>query len=331
MPKVYDQVLSGNVLLLRLLGNAKPWRSGYRMDVPIKYKESGLGGVVGLADKLDTSRTTNLKKMQFEPKMITKPVVLGDVEVEMNEGDERIIDLMAVEFDSMAQELVDELGTELYEGTGAGDHFDSLATAADDATNYATYGSLARATYTVLNGYLSTAVGALALSDLSTAYDTVTVGAMKTSLIPTDQTGFTAYEGLLQPTVRMNISANGMPQVTRTGNASSTDALGGDVGFDALAYRGARIVADDKCPSGSMFFLNENSISFHGINMSQYERPNLKGKVEGAQNIPVPRGFNWTGLRKPVDQFAEVGHLAILGNVISNMPRLAGQLQGITG
>jgi len=116
-----------------LLQNAKPWKSGYRYDVPIKYAKSTKGGVVGIADKLDTERSTTRTKMQFEPKMITKPVVIADIEETLNQGDEAVLDLLTTEFDSIAQDLIIDLAAELYAGTGTGDRWDSLANAADDA------------------------------------------------------------------------------------------------------------------------------------------------------------------------------------------------------
>src|SRR4051812_17814690 len=98
VPTVYDTVTKGSPLLMYLLQNAKPWKSGYRYDIPIKYQKSNQGGVVGIADKLSTERTTVRTKMQFEPKMITKPVVLADIEVVLNKGDEQVLDLLATEF-----------------------------------------------------------------------------------------------------------------------------------------------------------------------------------------------------------------------------------------
>lgn len=332
VPKVYDNVLNGNVGSLRLLGNAEPWKSGYRYDVPIKYAKSTQGGVIGLNDKLSTSRSTNRTKMQFEPKAIAKPVVINDFEKTLNKGDMQVLELLATEFDSIAQDLSDDLGGELYTGTGAGDRWDSLINAADDSTNFTTYGSLSRSTYTVLNGYLSTGVGALALPDMSSAFNATKHGDARASLILTTKTGFTAYEGLLQPTVRMNVQASGFPVVTRTGMAPSRAALGGDIGFDALMYRGAPVAADEKCTSGEMHFVTEKYFGLKGIDLDGYEKPNISGdKVDGPQNIPVPRGFNWTGLRVPTDQLASVGHLVLAGNFISESPRSEGRLTGITG
>ena len=332
VPKVYDTILKGNVGLLRLLGNAKTWGSGYRMDIPIKYQKSTVGGLVGLGGTLDTDRSVTRVKMQFEPKRRHKPVVIDDIERQLNKGDEQVLMLLAVEMDSVAEDLLDDAGSDLYGGNGSGDQFDSIENAADDATNYSTYGSLARATYTSLNGYLSTAIATLALSDLSTAWNSTKVGADKPSLALADVTSWTAYEGLLQPTVKAGYDANGFPQVTRTGQIPSQRALGGEIGFDSIFYRGTPIVEDEKCPSGEMKVLNERYFNFYGIDIDEYEKINISAdNIDGPQSVPNPRGFNWSGLIRSAAQPAEVGHLYVIGNYVGTDPRRSGSLEGITG
>ena len=332
VPKVYDTILKGNVGLLRLLGNAKPWRSGFRYDVPVKYQRSNVGGLVGIGGTLDTTRTNVRVKMQFDPKRRHKPVVIDDVEAQLNKGEEQVLELLATEMDSVAQDLLDQAGDDLMSGTGAGEAFDSLLNASDDATNFGTYGSLSRTTYASLNGYLATSVGTLALSDLSTAHNAVKIGLEKPTVALADVTSWTAYEGLLTPVVRAGYEANGFPQVTRTGDLPSRKALGGEIGFDALYYRGTPVVEDEKVTSGYLFFLHEKYFMFAGIDIDDYEKVNISSEThDGPQAAPIPRGFNWSGLLRSVNQPAEVGHLYIIGNYIAHDPRRNGVLQGITG
>lgn len=126
-------MLNGNVALLRVLGNAKSWSSGIRYDVPIKYVKSTTGGLVPVGGELDTTRQSTRVKMQFEVQRIHKPVVIDDIEETVNEGDERVLDLLQTETESIAQDLVDDLGGYFYTGTGAtGSSFDSILNAADD-------------------------------------------------------------------------------------------------------------------------------------------------------------------------------------------------------
>ncbi len=333
--KVYDTTLSGNVGLLRTLGNAKPWRSGYRYDVPIKYTKSTTGGLVPVGGTLNTDRQVTRVKMQFEPQRIHKPVVIDDIETAVNQGDERILELVATEMDSLAQDLTDDIGGYFYAGTGAGSgasSFDSILNAADDSTNFGTYGSLSRTTYTSIKGYYAASIGTLALSDLATGYDAVKIGSDNPTLALTTNAVWTAYEGLLQPTVRAGYQMTGYPQVTRTGMVQSRQGLRGDIGFDSLWFRGTPVVADEKCTSQKLFYINEKYFYFAGIDLPGYQKFNTsENNVDGPQAIPIPRGYNWSGMLRGTNQPAEVGHLYYIGNFIGVDPRRCGQLTGITG
>jgi hypothetical protein len=334
VPMVSDTVLKGNVFLLRTLGRSKSWKSGYQYDIPIKYKKSTVGGVVGIGGTLDTDRQETRVKMSFQPQRIHKPVVIDDIEAAVNQGDERVLELLSVEMDSIAQDLMDDCGDYLYAGTGAsGSSFDSILNAADDSTNFASYGGQTRSTYTTIKGYYVASVGALALSDLSTAYDAVEIGGVGPSLIVTTPTTWSAYEALLQPTVRAGYQTSGFPQVTRTGVVSSTNALsGGDIGFNALWYRGTAFVKDEKCTAQKLFMLNENNFFWAGLDLPDYEKINTSARnIEGPQALPIPKGFNWSGMLRSTSQPAEVGHMYLVGNWMSDDPRRLGQCTGITG
>jgi len=334
MKKVWDTVLEGNVGLMRLLGNAKPWRSGYRFDTVAKYQKSTVGGLVPVGGTLDTTRVNTRIKLQFEPQRIHKPVVVDDIEETLNQGDQKILDLVATESDSIAQDLGDDLGDYLYTGTGAASgasSFDSILNAADDSTNFANYGAQARGTYTTLKGYYVASVASLALADMSTAYDAVKVGSKRPSMILTNPSIWTDYEGLLQPTVRAGYQMGGYPQVTRTGVVSSRNGLRGDIGFDAVWYRGTPVVADEKCTSGKMFMVNEETFFFAAIDLKGYKKFNTsESNVAGPQAMPVPRGFNWSGMMRSTTVPGQVGHLYYVGNFVSPDPRRQGQMTGIT-
>ena len=176
VPKVYDTISKGSPTLMKLLQNAKSWKTGYEYDVIIKYQDSTNGGNTGVADKLDTDRQNVRTKMLFQPKMAYKPVVVADIETTLNMGDEQVVDLLEAEFDSQAQSLIQLMGGNLFTGTGVGNNWDSIANAADDGTNYSTYGGKSRTTYPSLDGYYLASAGALTLAKMATAYDAVEIG-----------------------------------------------------------------------------------------------------------------------------------------------------------
>jgi len=335
VPKVYDTISKGSPVLMKLLQNAKPWKTGVKYDVIIKYQDSTNGGNTGIADKLDTDRQNVRTTMSFEPKMAYKPVVVANIETTLNEGDERVIDLLEAEFDSQAQSLMQVMATNLWTGTGSGNSWDSIYNAADDATNFATYGGLARSTFTTLKGYYLASAGALTLAKMATAYDAVQIGNDSPDIIATTKALWSTYESLLQPTVRAGYTQNGYPKMNAFGMLPRAEGLAGQAGFDVLFFRGTPVVKDEQIPSGKMFFINTNFFGFKGINISGLKQVNFKKNNSGVPmgvpgRVPSTRGFNFRDMMSPVDQLAEVGHLIYAGNFISENPRLQGQMVGLS-
>lgn len=337
VPKVYDTISKGTPTLMKLLQTAKPWRTGTRYDVIIKYQDSTNGGNVGIADRLDTDRQNVRTTMNFEPRMATKPVVVADIELTLNQGDERVVDLLEAEFDSQAQSLVGLMGQNLFTGTGSGTNWDSLYNAADDATNFATYGGLSRSTYTTIKGYYLASAGALTLAKLATAYDAVTVGTDTPDIIATTKALWSTYESLLTPTVRAGYMQGGYPRMNAFGMVSGSQGLAGEQGFNVLFFRGTPVVRDEQIPSGKLFLINTDAFGFKGISLkaNNIKTLNFKQQNDGVPQgvpgrIPSTLGFNFRDLMSPVDQLAEVGHLIYAGNFISENPRLLGQVVGLT-
>lgn len=320
---------------MKLLQNAKPWRTGVAYEVIIKYQDTTNGGNTGIADKLDTDRQNVRTRMSFAPKMAYKPVVIANIEQTLNEGDERIIDLLEAEFDSQAQSLMQVMASNLWTGTGVGNNWDSIYNAADDGTNFPTYGGLSRTTYPSIKGYYLAGAGALTLAKMATAYDAVTVGNDTPDIIATTKALWSTYESLLQPTVRAGYTQNGYPKMNAFGMLPRTEGLAGQGGFDVLFFRGTPVVRDEQIPAGKMFFINTNYFGFKGINVAGLKQVNFKKLSDGVPmgvpgRVPSTRGFNFRDMMSPVDQLAEIGHLIYAGNFISENPRLQGQMVGLS-
>lgn len=335
VPKVYDTISKGSPVLMKLLQNAKPWKTGVEYEVIIKYQDTTNGGNTGVADKLDTDRQNVRTKMKFQPKMCYKPVVIANIEQTLNQGDEQVVDLLEAEFDSQAQSLMQLMAQNLYTGTGVNNSWDSIYNAADDGTNFPIYGGLSRTTYTSLKGYYLASAGALTLAKMATAYDAVSIGLDTPDIIATTKALWSTYESLLQPTVRAGYTQNGYPKMNAFGMLPRTEGLSGQAGFDVLFFRGTPVVKDEQVPSGKMFFINTNYFGFKGINIAGLKQVNFKKSNDGVPagvpgRIPSTRGFNFRDMMSPVDQLAEVGHLIYAGNFISENPRLQGQMTGLS-
>ncbi len=337
VPTVFDQVTKGTPTLMKFLRTAKSWKTGYKYEFPIKYTDSTNGGNTGIADQLDTDRQNVRVTASFEPKMAYKPAVAADIELTLNQGDERIVDLLATEFDSQAQSLITLMGQNLFTGTGSGNNWNSLYDAADDGTNFTTYGGLSRTTYTAWKGYYLAAAGALTLAKMATAYDAVEIGTQKPDMIATTKALWSTYESLLTPTVRAGYVQNGYPKMDEYGVVPATAGLNGQQGFECLWFRGTPVIKDEAVPSGKMFFITSAYFGFKGINIQAkgMSQLNFKQQSEGVPmgvpgRVPSTLGFNFRDFMSPVNQLAEVGYVLYAGNFIAEEPRLQGQVSGLS-
>lgn len=331
LPKVYDTVTKGSPFLLTSLQNAKKWKSGTEYDVIIKYQDSTNGGNSGIADKLDTDRQNVRTKMLFYPKLASKPVVIANIETTLNQGDEQIVDLLETEFDSQAQSLHMLMAGNLLTGNGSGNNWDSFYEAADDGTNFSTYGTKSRTTYTSIKGYYIASLGAITLAKLATGFDAVTVGVDMPTHIGTTKAIWSTYESLNTSTINAMYQTNGYPKMNAFGMLPSAPGLGGNNGFAVLFFRGTPVVKDEQIPSGRIHWMNFNYFGFKGIKIigKNITTLNFKKTSDGVPEgvvgrVPSTLGFNFREMMSPIDQLVDVGHLIYSGNFISENPGLQG-------
>lgn len=338
LPKIFDQVTTGTPGLMTFLQKPKEWKTGTSYKFGIKYRDTVNGGNMGIADKLDTDRENTRVQAEFNLKASNKPVVVAIAETTANMGDEQIVDLLETEFDSQAQSLMTLMAQNLYTGNGTGNDWDSLANAASDSTLYATYGNLARATYSVFSGYYLAAAGALTLAKLATADDAVTVGVDSPDLMLTTKAIWSTYESLLAPTVRASFSTSGYPKMNAWGGVAGKGAgMGAEQGFVYLTFRGTPIAKDEQVPSGKLFLVNTKGFGFVGFNYQDENimTANFKKTSDAAPsgvpgNVKSTRGFQFRKMMSPVDQLTKVGYLIYAGNFIATSPRLNGSMAGLS-
>ena len=132
--KIFDTVTLGTPGLMTFMRTAKAWNSGTSYAPVIQYQDTTNGGNTGIANQLDSDRQNTRVSMDFEVKMAYKPVVVADIEVTLNKGDEQIVQLLEAEFDTQAKSLLNVMANNLYQGTGERNSWDSLANAAADST-----------------------------------------------------------------------------------------------------------------------------------------------------------------------------------------------------
>ncbi len=332
IPKLVDTVLSSSPFTLTILGNQKTF-SGTSMKFPVRTSQNDEGGSFDGMDKFSTTKVETQRVMEFNPTGYSKPVVVSNMELDVNATEKGVLNQLQLATAQTAQDMIDGLA-DIFYAFQSGKDFLGVYDAVDDGTTTASYGGLSRSTYTGLAGNLTSSSGTLTLAKMRTMFNSCTHGTQNPNLLITTKSLWAAYEALLETSVSRNAPTSGYPQVTRTGSAPNTQALKGEAGFDSLYFAGAPIVFDDKIDSGYMLFINTNHLGFYGLASSQEGWTQVKFQSSELDSVysevPVTTGFSWSGLMRPIDQYGQVGHLILMGQLISDSPRHLGILTGLS-
>jgi len=324
LPKVADSVLNSNVLATIILRNPKKW-TGENLKAPVKISKNTNSGSFDGFDTFATTASDTRKNLQYDPRFFRQTISLPLTEISVNLTAEKVIDLIAVEMESSAEDMADSVGSLFYgDGTGnSNKDFLGLGALVDDGTNVATIGGLSRATYTTLKSTLTASGGTLTLAKMATLYNAITSGTQKPTMAMASEAVFSLYEELLEP---RNI-INNVP-------LKKGEGMSGQAGFTSLMYKGVPVLMDEKQTAQRLDFLNENFLSWHGLPVAMTEpvkyAPEL---IDGNDYGEVIRnlGFSWSGWIKPSNAAAIIGHIYLGGNFITRNPKRHGALTGITG
>lgn len=344
LPTVFDQVIASTALSLRLLSNGKQWK-GRQMVVPVKVSNSSSATSFAGLDTFTAAELTTKQRMVFDLRAVRQPVAIAGLEIVANDYPEtQVIDMVKEALEETQIELSDYIAAMMY-GLGTGNNSKDLigmGAIADDGTNVSSIGGLSRSTYPVLNGTYTASGGTLSLDKMATLYSAVSknTNLSTPTLAPTTETVFDLYEQLLTPTVRESYSMTGRYNLSASveqAGGMSREGLQGMTGFTALSYRGVPLVRDEKCPTGKLWMINENSVEWRGAKASaateykpvQFSPSTITG-VYAERPLNQITGFNWSGFRAPTNQFGVVADVVVLGNLIGKIPNRNGQLLSIT-
>lgn len=323
MAKLVDTVLNSNVFATRMLSQAKSW-SGETMKFPIKTTKNDQGLSFSGFDTLSTTAVNTRQRLSYNASFYSIPCVLPMDELSINATDAKVLDLMSIELASTAQDAADDIGTMFYgDGTGNGSKdFLGLGAIVDDGSTVSTIGGLSRSTYPTLASTVTASSGTLTLAKMRTLLNAVKSGAQKPTLGLATEAVFGFYEALLQPQERIAKDVSTM----KKGSVGGT-------GFDGLYFDGIAIVADEKCTSGVLMYVNEDFLDWYGLPMKGANPVKFKASdIEGNDYADLQGlGFSWSDWIIPPNQAAMVSHIYLGGNLVTTNPKRHGKLTGITG
>lgn len=325
VPECVDTILQTNTFATVALARPKVFRSATQ-DFPIKYRKGTDGSsFIGL-QSLSTAFTDTRVSLKYNPAFYQTNVIIVGTDALANNTARKVIDLVDIEMKSRAQDLADDIGNQFW-GGGGGTNLNGLQNLVDDGSNYPTIGGLSRSTYPTLDSTITAlSGGALTIAAMRTMWFAIGDQSVWPTRIYTDSTGWQLYEALLTPQERIMKGVNLVPSYK------------GYTGFQALDFAGMSVTFDRKCPTGSLYFLNEDYLNFYALPSTdpvsgQSGRPvSVASRImEGNMYEDVGNlGFFFTGFVRLSNAYGYSGFIILAGNLLTDNPRRHGVLTGAT-
>ena len=248
----YRSQLTDNVFTARPLtyflmdkGRIRMLNGGTKIVEPLIYGQNNTVGSYSGYDSLSLAPQEGISAAEFEWKQYAASIAISGIEEAKNNGEQEIINLLEAKI-MQAEESMREGFNQMFfaNGTGnGGKNWNGLGNLVEAS---GTVGGIDRSAHSWWRSKEENTAGALTLAQMSSMYNTVSVGNDHPDMILTTQTLFEKYEALLQPQLRF------------------TDTKTLDAGFQNLLFKAAPIVYDVHCDSGVMYFLNSKYLTLVG-------------------------------------------------------------------
>lgn len=242
-----DNVFTARPLTYKLMekGRIRMLNGGTKIVEPLIYGQNDTVGSYSGFDTIALTPQTGISAAEYEWKQYAASISMSGIEEAKNNGEQEIINLLEAKI-MQAEESLREGFNEMFfaDGTGNGSKdWNGLANLVE-ATG--TVGNIDPSTNSWWASYEENTSAALTLAQMSTAYNTVSVGNDHPDVLLTTQTLFEKYEALLMPLLRY------------------TDSKTADAGFQNLLFKSAPVMYDVHCTAGTFFFLNSKYITLVG-------------------------------------------------------------------
>ena len=248
----YRKTLTDNVFTARPLtyalmekGRIRMLNGGTKIVEPLIYGQNSTVGSYSGYDSIALTPQEGISAAEFEWRQYAASISISGIEEAKNNGEQEIINLLEAKI-MQAEESMRESFNQMFfaNGTGnGGKDWNGLGNLVESGN---TVGGIDSNTYTWWKSYEDNDAVALSLADMSTAYNSVSVGNDHPDVLLTTQTLFEKYEALLQPTLRY------------------TDTKTADAGFQNLLFKAAPVMYDVHCTAGTFYFLNSKYITLVG-------------------------------------------------------------------
>lgn len=334
---VVDTVNKSSEVMKRIVSRPDRW-NGRDYRVPIFTNNSTLGESFKGTEVFDTTIDYNTTQMIFYPTGYAQPVGVSVVERSINATPAGVVDLYQSSYQYAQNSMITALGNIFY-GFGLGNDFDGYGNIVDDGTNTSTYAGITRATTPTINGFLVSATGGvLDLATMASADDGSTISgdvSETSNVVLQNQTVWSLYESLLTPTTRADYQVLGSTFINGSSGVDQNVDMGNGLSLKAGAtstmYRGKWMVRDQKTPSGTQIFTNENwfffrSLPLKGLNIVA----TTESVTTGSYDDYKVSAFQFRDYMMPYNQLSEVGIFVMYGQFGCKNPNRNAEIYNIT-
>jgi hypothetical protein len=248
----YRKTLTDNVFTARPLtyalmekGRIRMLNGGTKIVEPLIYGQNGTVGSYSGYDSIALTPQEGISAAEFEWRQYAASISISGIEEAKNNGEQEIINLLEAKI-MQAEESMRESFNQMFFGSGTGNggkDWNGLGNLVESGN---TVGGIDSNTYTWWKSKEDNDAVALSLADMSSMYNSVSVGNDHPDTLLTTQTLFEKYEALLQPNLRY------------------TDTKTADAGFQNLLFKAAPVMYDTGCTAGTFFFLNSKYLTLVG-------------------------------------------------------------------
>ena len=250
----YRDQLTDNIFTARPLtyflqdkGRIRMLNGGTKIVEPLIYGQNSTVASYSGYDTISLTAQSGLTAAEYDWKQYAASIAISGIEEAKNNGEQEIINLLEAKI-MQAEESMREGFNQMFFADGSGNSGKDWNGLANIVEASGTVGGINRATAgnEYWRSYEENTAGALTLAQLSTAYNSVSVGNDHPDMVLTTQTLFEKYEALLQPQLRY------------------TDTKTADAGFQNLLFKAAPVVYDEHCTAGVVYFLNSKYLTLVG-------------------------------------------------------------------
>lgn len=259
-----DNIWTARPLTYHLMekGRIRMLNGGTKIVEPLIYGSNGTVAPYSGYDNVSLTPQEGMTAAEYEWKQYAGSIAISGIEEAKNNGEAEVINLLEAKI-MQAEESMREGFNQMFFGNGTdtlGKNGSGVPDGSNSGKSWNGLDNLISATSTV-GGIDPTASGndfwksyvsapatdtALTLGDMTTAYNTVSVGNDHPDLCLTTQSLFEKYESGLTAQLRY------------------TDTKMADAGFQNLLFKDIPVVYDVHAPAKTMFFINSKYLSLVG-------------------------------------------------------------------